>query len=303
VTNSIPVITAVICTRNRPDSIADAVKSVLANAHPSFELVVVDQSDTDASRQALGELANDPRLRYVYTDLAGLSRAYNIAVRAGRGSLFAFTDDDCTAPPDWLESVEREFQQDAEADLLYGQVIAPPELARRGIVPELRFDRRRRLSNRTGFAVIGMGANFAVRRRAFELVGGFDEVLGGGGPLRSSQDYDFQYRLFRSSSVSILSPEVNITHYGLRTAEQWPQTLSAYGIGDGAFYMKHLRCGDLLAGRLLARQIAIELRRTIANPVIRHRRHSPAYLVGMLQGMRKSFGFAVDRGHRMYVAH
>lgn len=296
------LVTAVICTRNRSDSIAGAVESVLANDHPSFELVIVDQSDSDASLRALGELANDPRLHYIHTDVAGLSRAYNMAVRAGRGSLFAFTDDDCTAPTDWLVSVQREFDEDAEADLLYGQVIAPPELAGQGVVPELRFPRRRRLSSDHGFAVIGMGANFAARRRAFDLVGGFDEILGGGGPLHSSQDYDFQYRLFRCSRVSILSPSVNITHYGLRTDAQWPQTLSAYGIGDGAFYMKHLRCGDLLAGKLLARQVALELRRTISNPVIRHRWRSPAYLVGLVHGMVQSFSFDVDRRRRMYVA-
>jgi glycosyltransferase involved in cell wall biosynthesis len=296
------LISAVICTRNRPESIADAVGSVLANDHPDFELIIVDQSDTDASLRALGSLAADSRLRYVHTPLPGLSRAYNVAIRAGRGEILAFTDDDCIAPPGWLTSIQAEFDADPEADMLYGQVIAPPELRSQGIVPELRFAAGRRLSRRDGFSVIGMGANFAARRRAFTLVGGFDEVLGGGGALRSSQDYDFQYRLFRSSRVSILSPAVNIIHYGLRSTEQWPQTLAAYGIGDGAFYMKHVRCGDLLAGRLLARQLFRELRRTISRPIIRHQRHSSAYLIGMLKGMGKSFGFGVDRRSRMYVA-
>ncbi len=299
----LPSLTAVICTRNRAGLIAGAVRSVLANDHPSFELIVLDQSDSDDTRAALSALADDPRLRYLHTTRAGLSGAYNMAVREGRAQLFAFTDDDCIAPPDWLSSVQREFDDDPEADLVYGQVRAPAELCNSelGIVPQLLFPKRRRLSVREGFVVAGMGANFAARRRAFEAIGGFDEVLGGGGPLRSSQDFDFQFRLFRASRVSVLSPELNVLHYGLRTSAQWPQTNLAYGVGDGAFYMKHVRCGDLLAGRLLAKQFVLESARTVLKPLIRRKRHSPAYLRGLVEGSWKSFRFGVDRRHRLYV--
>ena len=36
----------------------------------------------------------------------------------------------------------------------------------------------------------------------------FDEVLGGGGPLRSSQDYDLAYRAYQAGGVILLRPEV-----------------------------------------------------------------------------------------------
>lgn len=302
--SKLPRISAVICTRNRAELIAGAVQSVLANDHPCFELIIIDQSDGDDTRRALDGLAGDPRLRYFHTTQAGLSGAYNAAVRAGRAQLLAFTDDDCIAPPDWLTAVQREFDSDPEADLVYGQVRAPVELrdAALGIVPQLLFPSRRRLSVRDGFVVAGMGANFAARRRAFEAVGGFDEMLGGGGPLRSSQDFDFQFRLFRASRVSVLSPDLNVLHYGLRTSAQWPQTNLAYGVGDGAFYMKHVRCGDLLAGRLLARQFLLEAARTVWKPLVRRKRHSPAYLRGLVVGSWKSFHFGVDRRRRLYVA-
>ena len=42
-----------------------------------------------------------------------------------------------------------------------------------------------------------MGANFAARRRLFDRAGYFDEMLGGGGPLWSSQDYDLAYRAYQ----------------------------------------------------------------------------------------------------------
>ena len=47
---------------------------------------------------------------------------------------------------------------------------------------------------------------------------------------------------------------MQVDHYGTRTKDQWPATMANYGIGDGAFYSKHIRCGDLLALWLLVRQ-------------------------------------------------
>ena len=102
----------------------------------------------------------------------------------------------------------------------------------------------------------GMGANMAMRRRMLDDIVGFDEALGGGAPLRSSQDFDFSLRAYRAGYAILLDHRVTVDHYGSRTPEQWPATQRNYGIGDGAFYSKHVRCGDLLALRLLLRQFA-----------------------------------------------
>jgi glycosyltransferase involved in cell wall biosynthesis len=295
-------VTAVICTFNRPDLIRGAVSSVLANDHPDFELVVVDQSTSDATRRELTDLiAADPRLRYLHTTRVGLSAAYNAGIARGTGELLAFTDDDCLAPVDWLRTIEQAFAQEPDADLLYGQVLIPASLrAATGIVPSLPIATRRRISRRDGFMIYGMGANFAARRRLFDLVGGLDEVLGGGGPLRSSQDFDLQYRVYRAGLVTLLAPEVKVDHYGLRSAEQWPQTMTAYGIGDGGFYMKHIRCGDLFALRLLAARLAWHLPRGLIKPILR-RPYSPNYVSGLFRGLSESFRFPVNRHQRLYV--
>jgi Glycosyltransferases involved in cell wall biogenesis len=41
--------TAVVCTRNRGATVTDAVRSILANDHPDFELIVIDQSTDDVT--------------------------------------------------------------------------------------------------------------------------------------------------------------------------------------------------------------------------------------------------------------
>jgi GT2 family glycosyltransferase len=158
-----------------------------------------------------------------------------------------------------------------------------------------------RLSKQDGFRVFGMGANFAARRRLFEDVGPFDEILGGGGPLKSSQDFDMTYRTFRSGGAILLRPEVVMRHDGHRAPEDWPALLHNYGFGDGAFYMKHVRCRDPYAAWLFARRLTRATARWARDTIKRAEASEGSYVKGAFAGARASFKFGVDRDRRLYV--
>src|SRR5258708_18139573 len=105
------------------------------------------------------------------------------------GAVLAFTDDDCVAPPLWLATITRCFDEQADVALIYGQVLSPTDMTGvegDGVIPTLLIPQRTRLNQRIGFQVFGMGANFAVRLSVCEQLAGFDQVLGGGSPLHSS---------------------------------------------------------------------------------------------------------------------
>jgi glycosyltransferase involved in cell wall biosynthesis len=295
-----PVFSVIICTVNRPDLIPAAVRSVLANDHPSFELIILDQSKDDSTERALAELIHDGRVRYHRLPRAGLSYAYNQGISLARGMLLAFTDDDCSAPPDWLRSIEQTFEKCPDVDLIYGQTLIAPELAdAAGVVPTVRYTSERRLGRGHGFKVGGMGANFAMRSGLTDRVGGFDEALGGGGPLRSSQDFDFLYRVYRANAICLMTPAVWVYHYGLRNGEQWPDTMRAYGIGDGAFYFKHVRCRDMFALRLLVTRIGRLFLRE-SRSLLRKRRAHWTYLRSYFTGIRMSMRYDIDKNSRVY---
>jgi len=275
---------------------------VLANTHPSFDLLVVDQSDDDRTGAVVRELAVDhPNLRYLHTSTPGLSRAYNIGIRETQGELLAFTDDDCIAPPAWISAIEAAFAEAPDAEMLYGQVMLPRSLEDcPDEVPTLEIKAPQRLSRQDGFRIYGMGANFAARRGLFNRIGGFDEVLGGGGPLKSSQDFDFQYRAYVAGAVVLLRPDVKVDHYGVRNPSQWQSTLRSYGFGDGAFYSKHVRCGDLYATSLFVRRLGRIAAREALNGVRRKPSMAP-YLWSAFAGMREGLRFPVNRRARLYV--
>ena len=65
----------------------------------------MDQSDDDATEQALAVYAGDRRFRYVRTSSRGASAARNVGVEQSTAPIIAFTDDDCRVSTDWLQQI------------------------------------------------------------------------------------------------------------------------------------------------------------------------------------------------------
>jgi hypothetical protein len=129
----------------------------------------------------------------------------------------------------------------------------------------------------------------------------FDEALGGGGPLKSSQDFDLAYRAYRRGAVILLRPEVTIRHDGRRERKDWPTLLVAYGFGDGAFYSKHVRCRDPYAAWLAAKTFTIKGAKFVAKRALGRTTLENAYLSGFVQGVRGGLKFGVDRATLLYT--
>ena len=302
-------ISVVICTRDRSDLIGQAVESVASCDYPLFDLHVMDQSTDESTREVVVDLQEKLGdrcvIHYHHLAQAGLSRAYNAGFRVSDGPVVACTDDDVVVPADWLTRIGRSFDVDPQLGLLYGQVLVPPSLIPLKpdtIVPSLVWTSRQRLHQTNhNFKVWGMGANMAIRRSAMAIVGGFDEIMGGGAPLRSSQDFDFALRAYRAGFAVLLQPDVTVDHYGARTTAQWPSTLVAYGIGDGAFFGKHIRCRDPLVTWLFVKKAAHLVGKVGADSV---RQRKPVGLTpygrNVFTGLRLGARYDVDRTTRLY---
>jgi glycosyltransferase involved in cell wall biosynthesis len=234
----------VLCTRNRGKLLRPAVLSVLANEHPSFRVVVIDQSTNDESEESVRDLRDDPRLTYFRTKTIGLSRARNIGLRMTETSVVAFTDDDCEVPRDWLETMQRVLDEHPRAALVYCTVKAGPHDPLAGFVPvyECRGTRVvRTIEDKR--AARGMGAGLAVRRDVLLKLDGFDEELGAGGRFPSGEDWDMTIRALLANFEVCETDRTFVVHHGFRT---WPEVkaLSRQNwMGVGATFAKPLRAG------------------------------------------------------------
>lgn len=304
--SALPRVAVCVCTSDRPQFLDKTLNSLLGQTRRADEVLVVDQSDGHSTAHLVSALqASEPSLHYMHISQKGLSRAYNTAVANSTAELLAFTDDDCIAPPGWLRSIVRCFDDEPDTGLLYGQVLVPPDLRLLenldGTTPSLPILKRRRMSRRHGYRVFGMGANFAARRDVLQSLGGFDEVLGGGGPLQSAQDFDLSYRAYRQGQIILLAPEVVVHHFGFRSRAEWPKTLRSYGIGMGGFYGKHVRLMDTFAARLLAEFLIFQAMRATKRTLLgRDGKLDWALLAHTLVGLRRSFRYPINRRDMLY---
>lgn len=102
--NNIPTVSVVIPTRNRPELVCQAVRSVLAQTYSDFEVVVVVDGPDPATVDALNGLG-DPRVRVVaLAENVGGAEARNVGARDARGGWIALLDDDDEWLPGKLEA-------------------------------------------------------------------------------------------------------------------------------------------------------------------------------------------------------
>jgi glycosyltransferase involved in cell wall biosynthesis len=220
------------------------VQSVLANVHPCFSVIVVDQSKGDESEAAIADLRTDARLSYIRSNTVGLSRSRNIGLKLAKTSIVAFTDDDCEVPETWLEVMQGVFEEHANVALSFCSVAAGPHDLSQGFVPVYQCHGTRVVSTVRGKCrARGMGAGLAARRDVLLELNGFDEELGAGGRFPSCEDGDMAIRVLLAGYELCETDRTCVIHHGFRS---WPEVrllARRDWTGIGAAYAKPIRAG------------------------------------------------------------
>ena len=100
-------ISLIVCTYNRCQSLGEILERIAVQVVPddiAWEVIVVDNNSTDATREVVEEVSRrfPGRFRYVFEKQQGLSFARNAGIKESRSDVVAFTDDDVTFEPNWL---------------------------------------------------------------------------------------------------------------------------------------------------------------------------------------------------------
>jgi glycosyltransferase involved in cell wall biosynthesis len=300
-----PEVSVIISTRNRADQIDRAVASVLANRHPSFELLVVDQSTDRSTEQTVQPYTSDPHFRYLHSTTRGLSAGQNFGLRRTTGQFVAFTDDDCAVPPDWISQIVDSFSHTPRVGAVFGAVAPAPDFDRtRGWLPTFTPGSTVTISTPAQVPLTDpMGAHMAFRREALERIGGFDEILGPGAPLRSAGDIDALYRTSLADYWVVIRHDLFVVHYGYRDYDSraGSKLILDSLLANGAYYGKHIRCGDVVAVRLYGAELKRSMGSAITN--LRHRRRPVGFrqVAMLVLGLAYSWHFAVDHSQRLFL--
>lgn len=283
-----PLITVVICTRNRADQLAGVLDSLAlqtAPANVAWELCLVDNGSTDHTRQVVESYSARIRIRYVREDTPGLSNARNRGVEEARGRYICWTDDDVRLEPGWLEAYAEAFRQYPDAVVFGGRVLPVLEgptphwfetlqatwpvssvLAARDLGDEpipLSFNGN----------LIPYGANYAVRTAEQRRLR-YDPKLGVSPQQRRlGEETEMMFHLFRNGAKGWWVPGATVLHLIPTKRQSWAYILEYFtAMGETMAYLEatspganHMQPNPELGSAVAASGLVLRRRLVMAN--------------------------------------
>lgn len=175
-------VSVVVPVRNGMPWLDDQLAALVAQeVDLAWEIVIVDNGSTDGSLACAHRWASRNGTIRVFEapNAHGASGARNVGASVAAGSYLLFCDADDVVQPGWIAACTRALNR---SDVVAGSFDFG---SLRGRPSEPTPAATRQLN----FLPAALGANVAVRRVAFEAVGGFTE------DLRVGEDIDFSWRL------------------------------------------------------------------------------------------------------------
>ncbi|MGD1861311.1 MAG: glycosyltransferase family 2 protein [Leptolyngbyaceae cyanobacterium] len=214
-------ISAIICTHNRAQYLGAAIDSLLAQNFADYEIIVVDNASTDATRAVVEARLPHPRLQYLCEMTLGLSTARNTGAQAAQGKILAYLDDDAEASDGWLQAIASIFDQDAKVAIAGGRVTliwpdqqTPPKWLSPGMAGNLgAYDLGREMTDITQPGLTPRGLNYAITADFLNKIGGFDPNLGRVGKnLLSNEELYMTEKALKMGYRVVYSPDALVAH-------------------------------------------------------------------------------------------
>lgn len=221
------LISLVTATLGRVQEMQDLLDSLAAQTYKNFELIIVDQNPHTLLQEMIEKYTDTINIKYIRSDVKGLSHNRNIGLKHCEGEVVGFPDDDCFYGKSVLESVVGILSthsymfvavemKDPRNDSVWLKRIDSP-IFRRDIYKHC------------------LSCNIFVRRNP--LVG-FDEKLGVGAVWGSGEESDYLWNILEKEDVGVFLKDSCIYHFYDKTFNI--QRAYSYGLGFGALFKKEI---------------------------------------------------------------
>lgn len=238
----------IIITCNRPFLLQHSIQHVLDQPHLEKEIIVVDSSSDEESE---GIVARYPQVKYVHLrgQRNNMPQARNEGIKLSSGDIVAFIDDDSMVQPGWLDALI-DVYQDETIGAAGGRVIGMPE-------PYCdQLEGPPRLTVATSGRVVAkdaglvstnpievdhlIGCNMSFRRKALEMVGGFDQNYT---LTNLREETDMCVRVKKAGWRIMFHPFIAVVHFSARSLQPYflerPGIQFSNGRNGAYFALKH----------------------------------------------------------------
>jgi GT2 family glycosyltransferase len=197
--------TIIVPTKDRLDvliKLLDSLKKLRELQRIQPEIIIGDNDSNDDTWETLQrESRNFPvELRLIKVTKPGKSAVMNEAIRAARGKILAFLDDDVIVDRGWLQAIDYFFKHNA--CLVAQGVIRVPSSEAEDPQTKRLLDRYHTISRleygpeKQSLSSLN-GANLVIYREVLHKIGNFDERLGPGA-AGTSEDVELARRIVRA---------------------------------------------------------------------------------------------------------
>ena len=209
----------IVCTVDRLTDLEECLKSLRPFGAAVADIIIVNNGPRRAAVEGVGQRHG---ARVVTEPRGGVSRARNAGIRAAKGSILAFLDDDSVADANWLPLLLSPLVDPevlAVAGSIFAQTLADPvsqtfDYLHRAQFPESQIALDGNAEPKSfpmRLALVG-NANMAIRRTAFERFGYFDTRLGRGTRIGSGEEPDLLLRILLGRAKIVVEPAARILH-------------------------------------------------------------------------------------------
>jgi cellulose synthase/poly-beta-1,6-N-acetylglucosamine synthase-like glycosyltransferase len=227
----------IVAARNEEASIRDCLESLTKIEYPfrKLEIIIVNDQSTDRTESIIKEFVErDTRFRLVNAKagkghLIGKANALSQAIDISNGEIILFTDADCIVPPSWVKSTISHFAKDV--GIVGGFTILKAENIFEGLqsLDWVFLYSVASAAATLGFPLTAVGNNLAVRRTAYDAVGGYSKI-----PFSVTEDYLLTREILSKTGLKMrfpLNKNTVILSRACSTLKQLYHQRKRWGIG------------------------------------------------------------------------
>jgi len=201
-----PVISVIIVTHNRKDSLAETVRSVRAQDYTDYEIIIVDNGSEDGTEESIRDAFPDIHCHRLDKN-AGAPYGKNTGAEQSSGKLLFFIDDDARLKEtDIFSRAVPLFEKDPDLAVVFGKVCEQGSQT----VPHknfFSFQKTETVYPRMVYTPLFLGGITCIRRAAFVEAGAYDSSY-----FYQAEEFDLSIRILDTGNKILFVPDFTLLH-------------------------------------------------------------------------------------------
>ena len=209
--SSVHFFSVIIPVYNRPEEVAELLKSLELQAYRHFEILIVEDGSELSAEAVVASFAERLPIAYYQKPNSGPGDSRNFGAQRAKGDFFIFLDSDCLVPEGYFEALNSYLEQHPDTEAFGG-----PDRAHENFTDIQKAINYAMTSRLTTGGIRGSkhyqsakfhprSFNMGLSRAVFEYTQGF-------GKMRFGEDIDLSLRIQAGGFATALIPDAFVYH-------------------------------------------------------------------------------------------